>query len=106
VACTATPSEPPRRGAAAAQALVDGLSLDWPGRRTQAATPTGVTVAVNDPAVGWQYAHWLVAHSVPQGVKRVRYADREWTAGSRTWSTVPSSAAGTGGGSVVADVYP
>jgi hypothetical protein len=63
----------------------------------------GLSVPVADAQVGWQYAHWLVAHAKVSGVKRVRFTDREWTAKGGSWAKVAQDAAGTT--HVVAEVY-
>jgi hypothetical protein len=62
-----------------------------------------VTVTARDPQAGWQYAHWIVAHSAAHGVERVRYASQEWSGDSGTWRPV----GGTEGESaqVLAEVY-
>ncbi|WBB79674.1 hypothetical protein O7606_26650 [Micromonospora sp. WMMD882] len=88
VACTVGRT-PAMRGAAAATALTEGLLLDWglPDASTAGlAELTGLSVSAADPRAGWRYAHWLVSHAHDHGVKRVRYADLEWTAGAGTWS--------------------
>jgi hypothetical protein len=104
VACTVV-SEPPERGAAAVTDLANGVRLDWGNVRSVASTDVvGLSLSVNDTRAGWRYAHWLVAHSVERGVKRVRFADLEWTAKGGSWSKI-SSAAPTGGQQVVAEVY-
>ena len=87
VACRSK-QDPPLRGTAATGALTDLLRLDWGDVRV--ADTTGDTAAlsltVNDEAAGWRYAHWLVSHAAGQGVERVRYDRREWTAGRGTWA--------------------
>ncbi|SCL17434.1 hypothetical protein GA0070616_1276 [Micromonospora nigra] len=40
---------------------------------------------------GWRYAHWLVSHAKPHGVKRVVYDGREWTAKRGDWKRLPDS---------------
>jgi hypothetical protein len=100
-------SPPDQRGAAAANALAGSLRLDWGGRVSAARSNdvVGVEVTATDSRAGWQYAHWLVAHAADQGVRRVRYGDREWTAKGGDWARA-SAAPATGTGRVVAEVYP
>jgi hypothetical protein len=94
IACT-LPTEPAKRGQAAAAALTSGLAADWGQLKT---APTGAVVGVTLTAAndrtGWQYAHWLVAHAEEQGVKRVRFGDQEWTAKGGQWVTVGSASSG------------
>lgn len=98
------PSDPAARGEAAATALGEALARDWgasvrtgpdgtqvdstqAGALRLAAEPApGVTVTADHPRTGWQYAHWLVAHAADHGVRRVQYADLEWTASAGSWS--------------------
>jgi hypothetical protein len=96
---------PVRRGIAAALALSDGLRLDWGEVTTVSdASVLGLVLSATESPVGWQYAHWLVAHSVERGVARVRFGDQEWTARSGVWSPVTPDGAGAGE-RVVAEVY-
>ncbi|MFE0589057.1 hypothetical protein [Micromonospora echinospora] len=88
VACTVGRT-PVMRGAAAAAALTQNLTLDW--GLPEAVSPaelTGLTVPAADPRDGWRYAHWLVSHAHDHGVRRVLFADLEWTADRGTWSRV------------------
>ncbi|MDG4799194.1 hypothetical protein [Micromonospora sp. WMMD980] len=88
VACTVG-STPTMRGAAAASAALEGLTLDWGlPRLTAAANLTGLTVPAGDDRSGWRYAHWLVSHADDHGVKSVRFGNLEWTAEQGTWSRV------------------
>ena len=88
VACTVT-GEPVLRGAAAAAALLKGLRLDWgTGLARTAEQPSGLTVEAADAAAGWRYAHWLVSHARSTGLERVRFAEREWQAGTGAWRAV------------------
>ncbi|WP_091651915.1 hypothetical protein [Micromonospora pallida] len=88
VACTVGRT-PVMRGDAAAAALTRGLTLDWGLSETASlAELTGLAVPAADPRDGWRYAHWLVSHAHDHGVKRVRFADLEWTASKGTWSRV------------------
>lgn len=88
VACTVGRT-PAMRGDAAAAALTRGLTLDWGlPTATSLAELTGLSVPAKDPRAGWRYAHWLVSHAQDHGVKRVRFADLEWTADEGTWSPV------------------
>jgi hypothetical protein len=97
------------RGTAAAEALASNLRLDWGDVRTVAAGDlTGLALAVKTDRAGWQYAHWLVAHAEQHGIKRVRFADREWTARRATWSraAAPPAATTAAAATVEAEVYP
>jgi len=104
VACTLT-DRPDKRGPAAADALAAGLRLDWGAGTNPVASADlpGLALAVADVRVGWQYAHWLVAHAQDSGVKRVRFTDREWTATGGSWAKVDAGA--DDGRRVVAEVY-
>src|SRR5262249_23535677 len=86
-ACTQK-GAPARRGEAAAQSLSAGLRLDWGHVTTFAATgAVGLVVAATDTQSGWQFAHWIVAHSSDTGVERVRIGDQEWSADSGEWTS-------------------
>ena len=102
VAC-ALRDEPTVRGAAAATGLTESLALDW-GKLNAVTSPRqpGMTVTVGDAQVGWQYAHWIVAHAAERGVKRVVFGNRQWTADEGDWTTVSGAASA---GRVVADVF-
>ena len=103
VTCTIS-KEPSRRGPAAAAALADALRQDWGDHARPATTDLpGLSLTVAGVQAGWQYAHWLVAHAADQGVKRVRFAGREWTAKGGAWTTVTGAPADAG--LVVAEVY-
>jgi hypothetical protein len=107
--------EPNQRGQLAADALDAGLRLDWgdvnavadtapvsvDGRKTT--ERVGLTLAVAEDRVGWQYAHWLVAHSTEKSVERVRFGTQEWTAASGQWRAVDAKGVAR---HVVAEVYP
>ncbi|WDZ84789.1 hypothetical protein [Micromonospora cathayae] len=95
---------PAMRGDAAAAALTEGLALDWglPAAGGLAEL-TGLSVPAADPRDGWRYAHWLVSHAQDHGVKRVRFADLEWTADAGTWSKVSDK--GRHDTKVVAEVF-
>jgi hypothetical protein len=101
VACTVD-DEPAMRGAAAAEALGNGLRLDW-GRLEASAQLTGLTVPAASPQTGWRYAHWLVSHATDHGVKRVRFGGLEWTADEGAWAKI--TAPDQGGAQVVAEVF-
>jgi hypothetical protein len=103
LACTLT-DRPARTGTAATVALQHDLSLDW-GRVQTVRGTTSVQVAVGSTQTGWRYAHWMVAHAEDQGIKTVRFGDRQWSASEGDWSEAsPAAAAGTG--RVIAEVYP
>jgi hypothetical protein len=104
VACT-VPGKPTVRGSAAAAAVTNGLRLDW-GNLSPVSSTTmpGLTLTVADDQVGWQYAHWLVSHAGGNGLKRVGFGDREWTAKAGNWSKVGQAGA-VAAGRVVAEVF-
>ena len=101
VGCTVE-DDPAERGAAAAEALIQGLRLDW-GDSTGKLDATTVSVSVRTEKSGWQYAHWLVAHATERGVKQVTFGGNQWTAESGTWTRASTQAAP--GTVVVADVH-
>jgi hypothetical protein len=106
VAC-ALRDEPAVRGAAAATGLTQSLSLDWgqlDAVTSAAARQPGLTLAVHSDRAGWQYAHWLVSHAADRGVKRVSFADRQWTAKDGSWTKVDGAKAAAAG-RVVAEVF-
>jgi hypothetical protein len=104
VSCTHS-DQPSARGAAAATALADRLRYDW-GDDVDTRAPShaaGLAVPAADARSGWQYAHWLVAHSTEQSVASVRFDGQAWAADSGKWTQVtpnPDDA-----GHVVAEVY-
>jgi len=100
VACTKM-GDPEVVGPAAVAGLGNLLHLDF-GEVTTVDSPdnAGLSVTVPDPRTGWQFAHWLVAHSTDQGVARVHYQNQEWTAENGGWAEVNLSVTG-----VVAQVY-
>lgn len=88
VSCT-VPGDPPTRGTDAATALGEALARDW--GTPAATTPPRLSVEAPDPRTGWRYAHWLVAHAADRGVRRVHFADLEWTASAGGWSPAGST---------------
>jgi hypothetical protein len=100
VGCTVD-GKPESRGVAAAEALVEGLRLDW-GDKAGTLDAASVSVAVNTEQTGWQYAHWLVAHATDRGVKRVTFGGRQWSSESGSWASGDGAATGT---VVVAEVH-
>jgi hypothetical protein len=101
VACTVT-GEPVLRGAAAANALSQGLVLDWGQAPT--AGLLSLAMSVGNPRVGWRYAHWLVSHASDHGVKAVRFGGLEWTASEGVWAPIDGDTSPTTG-QVVAEVF-
>jgi hypothetical protein len=94
VACNvgATPST---TGPPALSGLATGLRRDW-GDLVKSLTTTApdrLTLSVGDTRVGWQYAHWLVAHAQDNGIQRVQFAGLAWTAQAGEWKAVPTSTA-------------
>ncbi len=103
VGCTIT-DQPAQRGAAAASALAEGVATDWGEVRTVAdSAVVGLSLPVDDPRAGWQYAHWLVSHAADQNVQRVRFGDQIWTAKSGSWAKASTDPTGD---TVIAEVYP
>lgn len=103
VACSVG-RDPALRGSAATEALSTGLRLDW--GRLETASPAelvGLAVPTTDVRAGWRYAHWLVSHAADHGVRRVRYADRQWTAEHGRWQ--PVRTAESSSDQVIAEVY-
>ncbi|QSB16093.1 hypothetical protein JQS43_07250 [Natronosporangium hydrolyticum] len=91
VSC-AVPNDPRQRGEAAASALGDALAEDWGNQTTTAwAETTRLSISADDPATGWRYAHWLVAHAAGHGVTEVHFADQRWSADVRGWSTTETA---------------
>ena len=93
--------EPTLRGAAATEALGAGLRADWGDVGT--VSDGGVVLLADEARTGWQYAHWLVAHSTGHSVYRVRFGDQVWTADSGDWSRIATDIAGAN--RVVAEVF-
>jgi hypothetical protein len=100
VNCTLV-GEPEARGVAAATALGEGLTLDWGVSAEPTSDVPGLALDPTDLLAGWQFAHWLVAHSEQRSVQRVRFGDLEWTAKTGTWGKTTSGATDR----VVAEVY-
>lgn len=95
--------EPVLRGADAAQSLGAGLRKDWGEVATVPDTDVvGIAVAAGSERSGWQFAHWIVAHSAGNGVRSVRYGNREWTADRGEWVSMGEQATTA---HVVAQVY-
>jgi len=92
--------EPTLRGAAATEALGASLRADWGAVGTVA--DGGVVLVADHARTGWQYAHWLVAHSTGHSVSRVRFGDQVWTADSGVWTRIDNAEPNR----VVAEVYP
>lgn len=102
VACTVSET-PSMRGTAAATALRRELLLDWGSVSTARADAAGLAVSVADSRSGWRYAHWLVSHAADHGLKRVHFADLEWTAKAGTWAK--ADPASPPAATVVAEVF-
>ena len=101
VACTVS-DKPSVRGLTASTALHKELQLDWGTPESAAPGGVGLTLPVPDARSGWRYAHWLVSHAADHGLKRVHFADLEWTAKDGTWVKTKQGAPATG---VVAGVF-
>lgn len=84
VNCTVV-GEPDARGVAAATALGEGLTLDWGVASEPTSDVPGLAVDPANLTTGWQFAHWLVAHSEQRSVQRVRFGELEWTAKTGAW---------------------
>jgi hypothetical protein len=75
--------------AATAKALADRVKADFGATRAKGVTTEAAALripAANSKA-GWQFAHWLVAQAPITGVTRVSFADQQWSAGDRAWSS-------------------
>ncbi len=104
VACVVS-AAPQQRGAAAANELISGMRLDWGDVGAfRSNDVVGVDLSVTDARAGWRYAHWLVAHAEPRGVKRVSFAGLEWTASGGRWAEAADKTT-AGNERVVAEVY-
>lgn len=96
--------EPSQRGRPAADALDASMRLDWPDMSVvNDNEAVGLVVVATEDRVGWQYAHWLVAHSAQKNIERVRFGTHEWTASSGQWHQVDNKSTVR---HVLADVYP
>jgi hypothetical protein len=100
VNCTLV-GEPEVRGVAAATALGEGLTLDWGVTSEPTSDVPGLALAPKDPRAGWQFAHWLVAHSEQRSVQRVHFGALEWTAKTGEWGAAATGVTDR----VVAEVY-
>lgn len=99
--------KPVIRGVAAATGLTESMTLDWGSLDAATSADAGqpaLTLAVASERTGWQYAHWLVSHAADRGVKRVRFAGREWTVDEGRWKRVRKSS-GAAAGQVVAELF-
>jgi hypothetical protein len=94
--------EPTLRGAAATEALGASLRADWGAVGT--VSDGGVVLVADQARTGWQYAHWLVAHSTGNSVSQVRFGDQVWTADSGVWNRIATDIADPN--RVIAEVYP
>ncbi|GAA2381447.1 hypothetical protein Cme02nite_52030 [Catellatospora methionotrophica] len=74
--------------AATSKVLADRMKADF-GTKAKGVTfeGTAVRVPAANSKAGWQFAHWLVANAPLTGVTRVTYADQQWSAGDRAWSS-------------------
>lgn len=103
VGCTIT-DQPAARGPAAATALAGGVAADWGNVKTaNDNSVVGLSLAVTEAKIGWQYAHWLVSHAADQNVQSVRFGDQQWTAKAGNWSKATGDPTGD---KVIAAVYP
>jgi hypothetical protein len=100
VACTLYDS-PKHRGTAAQQALTTALHLDWgTGLAVSPSGTTSLSLTAADNRAGWQLAQWIVAHADDNGVAKVSYAQKLWTASSGKWTALKQGTVG-----VVAELY-
>ncbi len=104
VAC-AVNAQPELRGAAAANALVSEMKLDWGDLGvTRSNDVVGIDVTVTDPRTGWRYANWLVSQAGERSITRVLFAGQEWTAKRGKWAPASDGTLGRDE-RVVAEVY-
>jgi hypothetical protein len=98
---------PATRGPAAMTSLNASLRDDWGDllRTSSVSDPDEVALSVSDDRVGWQYAHWLVAHAEDSGVMRVRFGNQQWTAKAGTWGAASDPETPAPGETVLAQVY-
>jgi hypothetical protein len=94
---------PATRGSAAVAALHSGLRLDWGDVSATARSEVFGVVLAAERQRGWQFAHWLVAHSQEKSVERVAFDNQEWIASRGAWRAVGSPDAPAD--RVVAEVY-
>ena len=100
IACDAV-ARPPQTGPGAA-AAADLLRKDFGVKGPNVTTEQNlIRVQAKDEKTGWQAAHWMVAHARQTGVTRVTFGDRQWSAGSRSWT--PADQVGR---QVLAEVLP
>jgi hypothetical protein len=106
IACTLH-GAPATRGPAALVGLNSLLRDDWGDliRLSSVSDPDEVALSVSDDRVGWQYAHWLVAHAEANGVMRVRFGDQQWTAKAGAWGSASDPETAAPGETVLAQVY-
>jgi hypothetical protein len=106
ISCTLR-GTPATRGAAAVVGLNSLLRDDWGDlvRTAAVSDPNEVALSVSDDRVGWQYAHWLVAHAEDNGVMRVRFGDQQWTAKAGAWGAASDPETAAPGETVLAQVY-
>jgi hypothetical protein len=67
---------------ASVAALSQALLKDWGEDTIYTEDGPNLSVPVNTPRDGWQYASWLVAHSQGHGVTKVHYNGATWSAES------------------------
>lgn len=87
--------------AGGARTLGKALRLDW--GEVEVREPLRgdrLRLAVKSERTGWRLAHWLVSHAAQQGIERVSYAGRQWTAQHGEWQSAEAGAA-----TVTADLH-
>lgn len=67
-------------------ALTRSLLNDWGDHTIYTEGETDLSVPVNTPQDGWQYAAWLVAHSHGHGITSVEYNGITWSATDGKWT--------------------
>lgn len=66
--------------------LTQSLRHDWGEETIYSESGNGLSVPVDTPESGWQYASWLVAHAGNHAVSAVEYNGRTWSAEDGGWS--------------------
>jgi hypothetical protein len=85
---------PTKRGAAARDAVVAAMRLDWGDSLIiRNSGSTTLTVPTDGQRSGWQFAHWLVAYASQTGIEQVQYGSKRWTVDSGEWKSVDAAQA-------------
>ncbi|MBV1855682.1 hypothetical protein [Catellatospora tritici] len=73
--------------------LVERMKLDFGAKAKGVTSAAGeLRVPATTSRAGWQFAHWLVAQAPAAGVRKVTFADRQWSAENGAWSSAEKKA--------------